>query len=431
MLISGPGVPRGRVVEQRVGLVDLAPTILDLLELPALPGVDGRSITPLIRGEEVEIRDYELESFYPAHAYGWSAPRGLVRGEDKFILLPRTEMYRLNDDPDEKKNLAPSRPEQASKLEDRLWNLIEDDAAEPADADPDLAEQRRRLESLGYLGGSSSGERPDEIDPKDGIGWIADLEAGRRAYQTGRAAEGIDPLKRLLTRNPNNVPALLALAMCYLGSGQTERAVETNRRALEIAPDDDLVHFNLANALVAFGEKDSSVRGEAKTHYESAVRLNPRFADAYLNFSSFLQRTGADAAALEVLERARAAGVRDPDVETRIGVIELKAGDVESAKRALRRALELNPRAVGPLEALGTINQRQGHHAEAAGYLAKLLDVHPTARTAFTLGMIRLDHLGERDGARRAFELALALSAPDDPGRERLLQLIEELSGSP
>jgi len=431
LLMAGVGVPRGRVVQQRVGLVDVAPTILELLNLSGLHDIDGVSIAPLMRGEEVRPRDYELESFYPAHAYGWSAPRGLVRGDEKFILLPRTELYRLGDDPGEKNNLAPTRPKQSSKLEEALWALVEDDDTGTSDTDPELVEQRRRLESLGYVGGSSTAGHGDEIDPKDGIGWIADLDAGRLAYQTGRAAEGVEPLQRLLTSNPNNVPALLALAMCYLGSGMAERAVDTDRRALEIAPDDDLVHFNLANALVTLGETNPSARAEAKTHYEHALELNPRFADAYLNYSSFLQRSGSDAEALAVLERARSSGVRDPDVETRIGVIQLKAGKVESAKRALRGALELNPRAEGPLEAMAMISERQGHHAQAADYFARLLEVRPTSRIAFTLGSIRLDHLGDRDGARSAFERALALSAPDDPIRAALVELIAELSAGP
>jgi len=428
LLMAGPGVPRGRVVHQRVGLVDVTPTILDLLGLPSLLDVDGLSVVPLLHGRDFRSRDYELESFYPAHAYGWSPPRALVRGDDKFILLPRTELYRLSDDMAEKNNLAGARPKRASELEGALSVLIEEDDCASSVEDSDLAEQRHRLEALGYLGGNSAVVDGDGIDPKDGIEWIADLDAGRRAYQTGRPAEGIEPLKRLLGRNPENVPALLSLAMCYLGAGMTESAVEADRQALEIAPDDDLVHFNLANALAMLGQTSPAALAEARLHYERAVQLNPRFADAYLNYASLLQRAESDDAALAVLERARSAGIRDSELETRIGVIELKRGKVEAAKQALRRGLELNPRAAGPLEAMATIAQRQERYEEAAHYFERLLEVHPTAQIAFTLGSIRLDHLGDKAAARVAFERALALSGPDDPVRARLQGLIEELS---
>jgi arylsulfatase A-like enzyme/Tfp pilus assembly protein PilF len=431
LLIAGPGVPKGRVVRERVGLVDVTPTLLDLLGLPALPDIDGVSLAPLMRGEDAPARDYELESFYATHAYGWVPPRALVRGDEKFILLPRTELYRLDQDPAEKKNLAAARPRRASELEEALSALIAgDEGVSPAE-DPELVEQQRRLESIGYVGGHSTGVGSGAIDPKDGIDWIADLDAGRRAYQTGRPADGIEPLRRLLSRNPENVPALLALAMCYLGSGRVESAVETDRRALAIAPDDDLVHFNLANALAIQGRSSPAALAEARTHYERAVRLNPRFADAYLNYASLLERAESDGAALALLERARSAGVRDPELETRVGVFELKRGDVEAAKQALRRGLELNPRAEGPLEAMATIAQRQERYEEAVHYLERLLEVHPSARIAFTLGSIRLDRLGDRVAAKVAFEQALALSSPDDPVRATIEERIERLSGPP
>lgn len=49
LILAGPGVPRGRVIETPVGLVDVAATVLDLLGLPATR-MDGRSLRPLMDG---------------------------------------------------------------------------------------------------------------------------------------------------------------------------------------------------------------------------------------------------------------------------------------------------------------------------------------------------------------------------------------------
>jgi Tfp pilus assembly protein PilF len=260
-------------------------------------------------------------------------------------------LYRLSSDPDENNNLIAEKSRLASRLERKLRALTAGDVAQPVAEDPELAEQRRILEALGYLSGSGSNAGDDPIDPKEGIAWIADLEAGRRAYQTGRAAEGIAPLKRLLARNPRNVPALLALANCYLGSGKPSEAVGACRRAIDIQPQDDLVRFNLANALAAAGESG------AREEYEQALQFNPRFADAYLNYASLLERTGSEPAALSLLEGARAAGVRDPDLENRIAVLELKREDPEAARRALLRSLELRPHDGTTLKALARIEK--------------------------------------------------------------------------
>jgi arylsulfatase A-like enzyme len=357
LIVAGPGVPRGRVVPGRTGLVDVAPTLLDLLGLPPLHGVDGRSLVPLLRDEEVPPRAYELESLFPSYAYGWAPLRGLVSGGYKYIQAPRSELYRPSKDSREKQNLMATEAERASAMEEALHVLTAGDAVPSIADDPDLAERRRRLESLGYLTGGGLPEEGSLIDPKDGMGWIDDLAAGREAYQTGRPAEGVEPLRRLLSRNPRNVPALLALGMCYLGAGQADQAVNAGRRALAIRPDDDLVHFNLANAFAVLGEKTADARPEARKHYERALELNPRFADGYLNYASFLERVGSESEVRPLLERARLAGVRDPDLEIRIGMIELRHGNVELAMDALRRALELNPRAAGPLEALRLIEE--------------------------------------------------------------------------
>jgi tetratricopeptide (TPR) repeat protein len=380
LILAGPGVPAGTVVGERVGLVDVAPTVLDLLGLPPLPGTDGRSVVPVLHGKSVDPRDYELESFFPLHAYGWSPLRALVRDEYKFVDAPTRELYRLSADPDEEKNLATSKRGLASRLDDALRNRTAGDAALPDEDEPELAEHRRRLESLGYLSGSGARPDRDPIDPKDGIGWIADLEAGRKAYQTGSPSDGIEPLRRLLARNPDNVPALLALAACHLGAGDPASAVAADRRALELRPDDDLVHFNLANALAAHGRTVPAALSESRRHYERALELNPRFADAYRNYASLEERAGRNAEALALLERARAAGVRDPDVEVRIAVFELKRGKVAAAEEAFLRALELHPRAEGPLEAMARITRRQGRTEESLEYYWRLLEVAPPGR---------------------------------------------------
>jgi arylsulfatase A-like enzyme/cytochrome c-type biogenesis protein CcmH/NrfG len=431
LIVAGPGVPRGEVVQTRVGLVDVAPTVLELLGLPGLPDIDGRSVAPLLRGRELTSAEYELESLFPLFAYGWAPVRALVAGEYKYVDAPRSELYRLSQDPEESVDLIESQPRIAFEMADDLLALTEDDVVGMPEDDPALAEQKRRLESLGYLGGSGTVAGEEVIDPKDGIAWIADLQAGRRAYQTGRPEEGIEPLERLLSHNPNNVPGLLALGICYMGVGQPARAVALNRRALEIRPDDAQAHFNLANALTFLAETRPAMFAEARVHYDRALELNPRYADAYLTYASLIEQTGANDQALALLQRARSAGVRDPEIETRIAVLELKRENVEAAKEAFRRGLELYPEDPRPLEAMGRITFRQGRYAEAAGYYERLLAVTPSARVARTLGSIRLEQLDDRAGALEAFEMALGLMGGGDPGRGEVERLVEQLSPTP
>jgi len=80
MILAGPGVPMGKTVATTVGLIDLAPTLLELVGQGPLPGADGHSLVAHLSGERFPAPDYELETFYPAFAYGWSPLRALVSG---------------------------------------------------------------------------------------------------------------------------------------------------------------------------------------------------------------------------------------------------------------------------------------------------------------------------------------------------------------
>jgi arylsulfatase A-like enzyme len=54
LIVTGPGVPAGRTVDEVVENVDLCPTFAELGGATTSPNVDGRSLVPLLRGEKVE-----------------------------------------------------------------------------------------------------------------------------------------------------------------------------------------------------------------------------------------------------------------------------------------------------------------------------------------------------------------------------------------
>ena len=149
----------GRVIESQVELVDLVPTLLELLELPSERPLDGRSLVPRLAGDDRPER--------PALVGNVNIPatkrRGLRTRRWKFVVSePRhpdqpgesgIELYDLVSDPGEHANLAAEREEMAARFAAELERLaVGEEAAEeqiPDGIDPDL---RRRLEALGYVG---------------------------------------------------------------------------------------------------------------------------------------------------------------------------------------------------------------------------------------------------------------------------------------
>ncbi|MGL4512241.1 MAG: TPR end-of-group domain-containing protein [Lacipirellulaceae bacterium] len=61
-----------------------------------------------------------------------------------------------------------------------------------------------------------------------------------------RYREAVYPLRRSATLRPAESGAWLALGWCYKRSGRLELAIEALERALEFAPNEAILHYNLA-----------------------------------------------------------------------------------------------------------------------------------------------------------------------------------------
>lgn len=153
---TGPG----RVIEQPVSLVDLHPTILELVGLPAVPDGDGASLARLLRGAASEgptAREFVFEGDSDKRCVA----RGILAGRYKLLhiegnyegLEDELLLFDLESDPEELRNLAGERPAIAADLRQRMERLFAAAAARalPVEGGPPVELDRRTLEALGYL----------------------------------------------------------------------------------------------------------------------------------------------------------------------------------------------------------------------------------------------------------------------------------------
>ncbi len=153
-------LPRGEAAGRAVGAladqVDVLPTILDVLRIEPPPGLDGRSLLPLVSGAERRAPSFaflrlEEKLLRSVVARGWK----LVVDDSAHLRGRARELYRLADDPREERDLYRAWPLERGFLEQTL-NAFELDLrrgsrrfeAERAEIDDDL---RQRLEALGYV----------------------------------------------------------------------------------------------------------------------------------------------------------------------------------------------------------------------------------------------------------------------------------------
>jgi arylsulfatase A-like enzyme len=173
LIFVGAGVAGGRRVDAPVGLVDLMPTLLELLALPPVEGVMGRSFAGLVRGASPGAEWWER----PLYSEAWAEQRvelvegrirrverrppalAVRRGQRKLIRETgagghRYSYYELASDPGEQRDLYADRPESAADLRALLEayarrHLRDVPARAPDDAlDP---EREQALRALGYL----------------------------------------------------------------------------------------------------------------------------------------------------------------------------------------------------------------------------------------------------------------------------------------
>ena len=338
LIVQGPGVPRGREVRAPVSLVDVAPTILDALSL-SLAGQDGESL-PLADGPQSPTRPRRqlyAETMAPFEDFGWSPLRAVRSGFTKYILAPTPELYDTAADAAETTNLAASQQAEAARLKAAVATLAS--AATPAASAPGsgtTAEDRRRLQSLGYLGGSGPrGDQPLQ-DPKDRRELAARLAEVTSGELRGAGLEAA--LTRILADDPRNPQAALRLGYARVARGDCRSAIPNFRAAIAAGMPTADAHLGLAGCLTGLQQL-----AEAARVLDEGAAVEPGNPVVMANQGLVRSDAGQPVAAVPFFQRALDL---DPDLhQARFGlaVALARAGDRESAAREASELLRRLP----------------------------------------------------------------------------------------
>ncbi len=154
-------------IKSQVRLIDLFPTLCDLANIKYhKPDLQGRSLIPLIQGKENQSRD----AFSEAIVTG-PEKKSIRRPDSKYIYtfkikdntLPRglishhpgyEEFYLLDQDPGEKKNLAPVKPDSCLGLLELINKTLTRKPASVRDLKFNIKidkDTEKKLKSLGYI----------------------------------------------------------------------------------------------------------------------------------------------------------------------------------------------------------------------------------------------------------------------------------------
>jgi choline-sulfatase len=247
-----------------VGLIDVAPAILDFLHIPAPPSFEGRSLL-----NNDAQRAVFTESVYSHDAFGWAALRSLRVGPLKYIDAPKPELYDLTKDPKELTNLFAQNPTEALPLRRRLESLLARYAPKTTTSAQVSPDTKAALGSLGYL---SAGPRSvaSGADPKDRLPQFQLYEKAENQLLSGNPDAAIATLKQILSQDPMNTLAQRDLGVAYVAKGLYPQARTALERVVATAPDDYVGQFELGLTFEHLG-----LMKEAREHLQAACKISP------------------------------------------------------------------------------------------------------------------------------------------------------------
>ena len=275
LIVHWPGVLAPRRVPLLVGLIDIPPTILELAKLPALPDIDGASLTPSMSGATEDQRPFYFESLLGYLDFGWAPLRGMRRGDLKYISAPRPELYNLDLDPHERSDLYAARSSEAAELAEYLV-AIGEGTRSTFDADEQTLEQ---LASLGYVSAppAVAADTSELADPKDRIAVYDRFQHAHMEFAQGRFDETLaimEELEPFLNRSPlfyyrwGNFAARIK---------RWDRAASSYEECLALDAGRQKARLNLG---VAYLESNAPVK--SLEQFETLLQINPDYVEAHL-----------------------------------------------------------------------------------------------------------------------------------------------------
>jgi len=382
LIIKLPGQTKSREISHIVGLVDIVPTVCELLGLEVPGDIQGADLSGYFGGKQPPAADRHLycESMYPTR-YDGNSLLGVITERFKYIQTTRPELYDLLEDANETNNLVKHLPRQASILREHLREVLEQTVGRSkSDSRMELDEEsRRRLESLGYVTGA--GLREDfefdqsRDDPKDLIEFHIDhgeiatfiLEEkyeeakavcekllserpglgrihkrlGEIAMEQKDIASAVTHFNKMVSLEPQNSEAHRDLAAALVLQGKTDEAVKYYERSLEIKPAQTIVLDNLARLYHRQGKVE-----QALGHWEKALRLKADWPEV-LNNLAWVKAAYKEEGfhnpdeAIKLARRAcELTGYNQPGMLDTLAVAYAAGGDFPEAVKTAENALE-------------------------------------------------------------------------------------------
>ncbi len=421
----------GHRVTDPVSLVDLTPTLLDLLKIAPPKHVSGRSLRTALSGKPLSPRPCYAETEEPFLDNRWCPLQTVITDRWKYIQTTKKELYDLQNDPNEGVNLVESAVEQQQEMQSLLEVIQESFVLARSDnvnlSDKDLA----ALTALGYVAGAKTGaanasEGEVLADMKDMLPYSQKLMLARHLFAEGKIDETIalageiiestdkclmahillgDAQRRqgrfdeaevayrsVLEKQPDHPIAHAHLGTIFGKRGEFARAAEEFRQVIAKNPEAAQSHFDLAEMLIRLQKYDDAV-----SEFREATRSDPGFVFAHFQQGLLLANLQRHKEAIDCFEQAIKYSPGFAIAHSNLGLLLMQTGQKEKSLVHAKKAVELEPQSFQVQFNLGTILVQQKRYEEALVPLREAQKLQPDDPRVVT-GIRQLEILLQQAG---------------------------------
>ena len=206
-------------------------------------------------------------------------------------------------------------------------------------------------------------------------------------YSDGRAQQARDTLQEVLSSQPGNPEAQLAMARLLAAQNKVDEAIVHAKAAVSADPKAAGAYY-LMGTLYA-GKKDEAA---AITAFEEVLKVNPRAVPAQLQIARLRLATGEPGKAVELADRAVAS---QPSPQARLLLAQAlvasgESGELARAESELKKLAADYPDAAPVAAEMGALEARKGNDREARKSFERALALDENSNEAIW-GLVSLD----------------------------------------
>ena len=197
-------------------------------------------------------------------------------------------------------------------------------------------------------------------------------------YQSGRLSDAERLAVEITQDFPQHQLSWKVLGAVLGATGRKSEAIDANKTAVALSPDDPVAHSNLGVMLEEVGRLD-----EAEASYKKAIEVKSDYADAHYNLGMMLQELGRLDEAEASYKQAIVSKPDYADAHYNLGIILQELGRPEEAGASYTQAILFKPDHAEAHNNLGSTLRELGRLDEAEVSFTKAIAAKPDFESAF------------------------------------------------